>query len=363
MLHELIERAREQIVAHCERKLAELHPERPTLEVAGLLEEFLEEVRRALVADVRAGETSPLPGRSEASARLGELRFQHGDEPMDLVNYYGIACDSICEVAAREGATLAPRELQLLNRCVDSATAEAIRQYWIRTRDAAHRQKLEEFGGSVHEMRNALSSAVMGFELIAMGRAPVRGKTSELVARNLGHIKELLAESLVAVQLRSSSRRLRPERVRLGPFLHELVEAMPGQRGVTVSVEVDQSLELEIDPQLIGSALTNLVQNGIKFSREGGQVVLRGHEREGKVLIDIEDECGGLPATKLEELFQPFVQASSDRSGVGLGLSIARQSVEAHGGSIRAQSTARGCVFTVELPAADSARPIPPFRG
>jgi signal transduction histidine kinase len=362
MLHEIIEKSRDQILGHCERELVELRPDRPPMEIASLLLEFIDEVRRALLADSGGATTSPLPGRSESSARLGALRFQEGDQPMELVNYYGIGCDAICEVAASATTSVTPRELQVLNRCVDAAMAEAIRQYWMRANEAVHQRKLEEFGEAVHEMRNALSSALMGFDLITMGKAPVAGKTSELVKRNLGQLKELLAHSLVAVRLRTSARSLQPEQTRLGPFLRELVEAIPRERNVEVDVEVDQSIELSLDPKVMGSAVTNLVQNGIKFSREGGRVTVKGYERDGRIVIAVEDECGGLPAHQVDALFQPFVQAGSDRSGIGLGLSIARQSVEAHGGTIAARNTAQGCVFTLELPARDSAMPIPPFQ-
>jgi signal transduction histidine kinase len=69
------------------------------------------------------------------------------------------------------------------------------------------------------------------------------------------------------------------------------------------------------------------------------------------VLIEVEDECGGLPAGKAEDLFRPFEQRGTNRSGLGLGLAIARESVETNGGLVRARNLpGRGCVFTIDLP-------------
>jgi signal transduction histidine kinase len=102
---------------------------------------------------------------------------------------------------------------------------------------------------------------------------------------------------------------------------------------------------------LIAAALANLLQNAFKFSRANGHIVLRTDTTAGRILIEVEDECGGLPPGQAEDLFRPFAQRSADRSGLGLGLAIARESVEADGGEIRARSVpGKGCVFTIDLP-------------
>jgi signal transduction histidine kinase len=112
---------------------------------------------------------------------------------------------------------------------------------------------------------------------------------------------------------------------------------------------------IDADRQLIAAALANLLQNAFKFSRPGGHVVVRTDNAtaEGRVLIEVEDECGGLPEGNDENLFRPFEQHGGDRTGLGLGLTIARESVETNGGLIRARTLpGRGCVFTIELPLA-----------
>src|SRR2546428_119009 len=90
--------------------------------------------------------------------------------------------------------------------------------------------------------------------------------------------------------------------------------------------------------------------------RRGGTVTVRLRPIEGRARFEVEDECGGLPPGAAERLFDPFVQLGPDRSGFGLGLAIARQAVEAHGGNLAVHDLqGKGCVFLLEIPASASA--------
>ena len=108
---------------------------------------------------------------------------------------------------------------------------------------------------------------------------------------------------------------------------------------------------MEADRQLLESAVANLLHNALKFTRPRGHVSLRTHLRQGLVLIEVEDECGGLPPGKAEELFRPFEQRGRDRSGMGLGLAISLRSVRANGGELSVRNLpGKGCIFTIALP-------------
>jgi signal transduction histidine kinase len=102
---------------------------------------------------------------------------------------------------------------------------------------------------------------------------------------------------------------------------------------------------------MLSSAVANLLQNAFKFSRLHGHVSLRTRVAADRVLIEIQDECGGLAQGTLEKLFRPFEQAGTDRTGLGLGLSITRRSVEANGGTVGVRDLpGAGCIFTIDLP-------------
>lgn len=91
-----------------------------------------------------------------------------------------------------------------------------------------------------------------------------------------------------------------------------------------------------------------------KFTRRHGHVWLRARRNDDRILIEVEDECGGLPPDKQQALFQPFTRRGLDQTGMGLGLAISRQGVRANGGDIYLRNLpGKGCVFTIELPVAN----------
>ena len=101
----------------------------------------------------------------------------------------------------------------------------------------------------------------------------------------------------------------------------------------------------------MSAVVTNLLLNAFKFTKPSTTVTLRVGASAERVLIEIQDECGGLPGANSTDLFRPFEQRGIDRSGVGLGLAFSRWAVEANRGRLYARNLPdRGCVFTVDLP-------------
>jgi signal transduction histidine kinase len=106
---------------------------------------------------------------------------------------------------------------------------------------------------------------------------------------------------------------------------------------------------------LLTQAITNLLTNACKYTPAGGKVELRLAEKYRQAIIEIEDSGIGIPEADLPHIFERFYQVDSDRSrttgGFGLGLAIAKQIVEAHGGQIVVSSEVeRGTIFTIKLP-------------
>jgi signal transduction histidine kinase len=146
-----------------------------------------------------------------------------------------------------------------------------------------------------------------------------------------------------------------PERIDVHSFVEELqVAAAMNAKAMGIALTISpvaDEVTVYADRQLLGSAVSNLLQNAFKFSRANGRVTLSARADGDRVLIEVEDACGGLPAGKAEAMFQPFTQMSEDRSGVGLGLWISRRAVEANGGVLRVRNmSGEGCVFTIDLP-------------
>ena len=138
-------------------------------------------------------------------------------------------------------------------------------------------------------------------------------------------------------------------------FIDEIASASTleaNARGVSLTVTpVEDRVAIRADRQVLAAVVGNLLQNAFKFTRPGTTVTLRVGASAERVLIEIQDECGGLPSADVNELFRPFEQRSADRTGVGLGLAFSRWGAEANDGRIYARNLpGRGCVFTVDLP-------------
>ena len=103
---------------------------------------------------------------------------------------------------------------------------------------------------------------------------------------------------------------------------------------------VDPDLVIRANRGLLLAALANLLQNAFRFTHKGTEVTLKAHAFGEEVLIEVRDNCGGLPVGSAEKMFTPFSQRSEDKSGLGLGLSIARQSVEADAGTLSVRGSA-----------------------
>jgi signal transduction histidine kinase len=107
----------------------------------------------------------------------------------------------------------------------------------------------------------------------------------------------------------------------------------------------------DVDRDMLSSALGNLLQNAFKFTKPHSEVSLHAYAKVDRILLDVNDHCGGLPMGAIEKMFRPFNQLGEDQSGLGLGLDICRRSVEANQGTLRVRDLpGAGCVFTIELP-------------
>jgi hypothetical protein len=239
--------------------------------------------------------------------------------------------------------------------------AEAVSEFGRQRELAISGDETERLGFFAHELRNLLSSSMLAFAVLQDGTVGVGGSTGAVLDRNLKRMRDLIDRSLTDVRLQVGIKKR--ERVPLSDFLEEVevaatIEAQA--RGLELTITpVPPGIVVEVDRQILAAAVANLLQNAFKFTRPAGHVLVKTHASADRVCIAIEDECGGL-AGKPEDLFAPFEQRSKDRSGLGLGLAIARRGVTANGGEITARNIAGlGCIFTIELPRAHHATPPP----
>jgi len=344
---------RAEIEELCLRKMKQKAP-RTESHMPTEVSTVIDEIIRAIGRDQGLPESSPLPGKSAAAAQRGRRRRQLGST-IDKISYdFGSISDAVGEIGRRHGMKFDAGDYQVFNVCVDSAIASALEAYWNDAHEEQDYATIERVGFLVHELRNATASAQMAFASLKRGQMGVSSRTGDVLERGLARLENLISQALLAFKLNSRVE-LKPQRVKVASLLQDIEDAAGPQRDITVVIDADESLEIDADQELVTSAVSNLLQNALKFTRVAGTVILRGRKDGGNVVIEVEDECGGLPPGKREELFKPFVQRNHNRRGLGLGLAITREAVEAHGGELTVRDLpGKGCIFAVKLPGVEA---------
>ena len=356
MLHEFLTLHRAEIIALTRQKVAQRTAPRPTeAELEHGVPLFLTQLAETLQLERESPARPTTEVMALSAARHGGELRRAGFTVAQVVHDYGDVCQAVTELAIDLRLPITNDEFRTLNRCLDEAIAQAVTEFARQRELSLSDRGTERLGFFAHELRNLLGNALLAFDVLKSGTVGVGGSTGSVLGRNLIALRDLIDRSLAAVRLEAGLHRR--EAVPLGHLMEEVeaaaaMEAKALGHQLTVA-PVDSAIAIEVDRQLIAAALANLLQNAFKFSRPNGHVVLRTDTTTapGRVLIEVEDECGGLPPGTAEDLFRPFEQYGGDRSGLGLGLTIARESVEANGGLIRARTLpGAGCIFTIDLP-------------
>jgi signal transduction histidine kinase len=348
VLHDFLSANRTAIIARTRAKVAARETPRATeSELSNGIPLFLDQLVNAL----RSPRSSDAIGAS--AAEHGRSLLRQGFTIAQVVHDYGGVCQAVTELADELKVPITTTEFNAFNACLDDAIAQAVTEYAQQREQSITDEGRARSGELAHELRNALGAATLAFETIRMGSVGPRGSTSALLGRSLSRLSQLIDSSVVQTRLDAGIRA--PERVSMREFMEEVevgasIEA--NTRGLTLTVmTVDPGVDVKVDRQLLAAAVTNLLQNALKFTRAKGHVSVSTSSSKDHVLIEVEDECGGLPPGKAEELFRRFEQRGRDRTGLGLGLLISRKSVEADGGEIRVRDKPGiGCVFTIDLP-------------
>jgi two-component system sensor histidine kinase GlrK len=269
----------------------------------------------------------PLAHVEAAIGRLGDNRF---DEPV---------------------VVRGPADLRRLGRQLE----------WLRQRLATLESDKTRFVRHIsHELKTPMASIREGAALLRDGVAgPLTPDQTEIV-RILGDNSAALQrqiEDLLRYQtLASDSQQLQRRPVDLQGLLARIVEdqrLLWQARGLQVHVQAEPCTAL-VDGEKLGIVLANLLINAVRFSPPGGTITLALEQRGGKVRIDCIDAGPGVAAEDVERVFDPFYQgrnqAPGARRGSGIGLSIVREIVQAHGGSCRLLPSDRGAHFRIEFP-------------
>ena len=222
-----------------------------------------------------------------------------------------------------------------------------------------------------HELRNPLAPLRNATEILHLKMPPVPELqwALEVIDRQMQQMTRLVDDLLDLGRITSNKLDLRKDRISLGAVLRAAVEiSQPNIQAGNQTLTFDEPADdifLHGDLTRLTQVVANLLHNASKYSARGGQIWLSTENCENEIVIRVRDMGIGIPAIMLPRIFDMFTQADqpSDWSpgGLGIGLTLARQVVEVHGGIITVRSEGHGCgsEFIVQLPVVDLPQQVP----
>ena len=244
--------------------------------------------------------------------------------------------------------------------------------------DAASRAKTELLAGMSHELRTPLT-AIIGYAEILSNEyfGPLnerQGRQLRIILQASRHLLELINDILDISKIESGKTELELGTVRMSTLVAltvELLKETASRRKVRVLTAIPEdlaTLDIMADERRVKQVLVNLVSNALKFTPEGGSVEITLRRRDDALSVSVADTGIGIPRAELERIFDSFYQirgrpSAAKAPGSGLGLSLARQIVELHGGRIWAESEGdgKGSCLTFTLPLGTRAEQEKPF--
>jgi signal transduction histidine kinase len=236
-----------------------------------------------------------------------------------------------------------------------------------RAAELANRAKDEFLAMLGHELRNPLAPILTALQLMNLRGVTGAERERQIIERQVKHVVRLVDDLLDVSRITRGMVQLRKERLRLADVVTKAIEiASPSieDRRHTLQVDFHGGLEVDGDAARLAQVFANLLNNAAKYTDPAGTIRVRTERVGDAVQVHVTDTGRGIAPEMLPRVFDLFMQERQDlgrvQGGLGIGLAIVRSLVEAHGGSVRAESMGRGkgATFTVTLPLAISAAPI-----
>ncbi|MBK1882196.1 response regulator [Luteolibacter pohnpeiensis] len=224
----------------------------------------------------------------------------------------------------------------------------------------ADRNKDQFLAVLAHELRNPLAPILMGLDMVdsVEGCPDQVTELARMMRRQMGQMVHLINDLLDVSRINTGKISLKREKVTLASVLDEAVEAsrplIDAQHHELVFVPVDESMVVDVDRHRLSQVISNLLSNAAKYTPAHGRVELCTEvPEEGWVKISVRDNGEGITADAQERIFKMFEQIDSSRqNGLGIGLTLVKNLVEMHGGSISvfSEGAGKGSEFSVSLP-------------
>ncbi len=275
---------------------------------------------------------------------------------------------SFRELGRRTNVTLVDRpvRIQSLISAAQSALSARMRQYEVRDlmdklEDRVHeRDRFLAILG--HELRNPLGAILLASQMTD-GDGRIESQHARMIERQSKHLTRIVNDLLDLSRVVSGKIVIQSQRVDLRQIAEQTVQTLDeSAHAHAVSVELrmpQEPLLVEVDPVRADQIITNVLSNAIKYTPEGGHVLVSLERDQDQGVIRVQDDGVGIAADRIGTIFELFAQAENaigrSQGGMGIGLALVRNLAELHGGSVSVKSDGlgKGSEFIVRLPAAN----------
>jgi signal transduction histidine kinase len=295
----------------------------------------------------------------EFASEYSNIALAHGNERAKLTNYsltdliqeYQILRE-ILTGTLRSETGMTPEEWHVVHRSIDEAIAEAASAYV-----QVQREFRDLFVAALsHDFRSPLANAMNYMELIRRDAEP--GQHGHFAARalhNLSRIDRMISELLDVTRADAGVRlSLHLARADAAALAREVIDDLILRAGDRFVLEAQDAVTGWWDIDRLKQALTNLLENAVKYGREDTPITCRIGTAEGRLFLSVHNQGDPIPPDVIPVLFQPFRRSLAaergSKSGWGLGLAMVHSIAEAHGGSVAVESSeSLGTVFTLDI--------------
>src|SRR6202049_4413516 len=333
MLHEFLTTNRTELIERCRVKVSKRSASQAIEAQQYGIPRFLDQLIETLHAEpARSRKISGAPDGSDTAAlsEMGVSAARHGRELSrqgytveQVVRDYGDLCQAITDAAFEGGARIEVDEFRTLNRCLDNAIAESVTE-WAYQNNLSNAGKLIRTSNAgldhfTYELRKLIHTATLAVVAIKAGKVGIAGATGAVLDRSLIELNRLVDRSLGDLRAKSETP-AQHKLMSLAEFIAESricasLEADSREGKLAVS-PVDPRLAVDADRDMLFSAVGNLLDNAFKFTRDHTEVSLNAYAAGDRILIDVGDNCGGIPAGVAEKMFLPPAQGGVENAGV-----------------------------------------------
>jgi signal transduction histidine kinase len=352
----IIERGQQEIerrwLERVERDVARSVGIEPTHLLDGLPDYLSALVRLFSRADAQNFDLSAEPTWSKVAREHGITRVRIGFDINQLIHEFIILRQVIREIAGEQGMAFDGPEAVLADT-LDAAIAAAVSAY-VDARDyEARKKQAENIGFLTHELRNPLSTAMLSASQMRRLLGSEHVWLLDLLDRSHKKLSDLIDSVLFTEKLEAGKAESQPVATKVGDLIEPALEAArlaAANKGLAFRLNYDPEIQIHVDPLLTRSAVQNIADNAAKYT-DHGEVSVGVEVGPDVLAVHVRDTCGGISEQEIRTIFEPFERGTKGKSGMGLGLAIARRAIEAQGGSIQAESLGdSGCHFWITLP-------------